>query len=233
MSDFNNEIEKAVERVKSSKNLDKILSNSYNANQSFKDYNNNLITKFLNSNSNKKKNSSKDLKNIKNSKIYNKNTIQTYSSNIPTSNNEKDELSNKKSFIERKNSLIKHSTKLEKKWKKIKWTQLFCRFRQSCLMSRYVNFIQHKREDIISEEMIIKYYLAIKKIKDFLINNYEITDTNNNINFSNEHNHNKKDDIDILKEEDIESIKLEDFESSFRKGKKFKRKRTKSNNFNP
>ena len=41
LSDFNNEIEKAVERVKSSKNLDKILSNSYNANQSF-NYNNNL-----------------------------------------------------------------------------------------------------------------------------------------------------------------------------------------------
>ena len=224
LSDFNNEIEKAVERIKSSKNLDKILSNSYNASQSF-NYNNNLITNSLNSN--KKKSLSKDLKkDIKNLKFYNKYTIQTYSSNIPTSNNDK------KSFIEKKNSLIKHSTKLEKKWKKIKWTQLFCRFRQSCLMSKYVSFIQHKREDIISEEMIIKYYLAIKKIKDFLINNYENSDNNNNINFSNEHNHNKKDDIEILKDEDIESIKLEDFESSYRKNKKIKRKNTKSNNFN-
>ena len=169
---------------------------------------------------------SKDLKNIKNLKIYNKYTIQTYSSNIPTSNNDK------KSFIEKKNSLIKHSTKLEKKWKKIKWTQLFCRFRQSCLMSKYVNFIQRKREDIISEEMIIKYYLAIKKIKDFLISNYDIFDTNNNINISIENNNNKKGDIEILKEEDIESINLEDFESSYRKNKKIKRKNTKSNNFN-
>ena len=225
LSDFNNEIEKAVERVKSSKNLDKILSNSFNANQSFRDYNKNLVTNSLNSN--KKKNSSQDLKkNIKNSKVYNKNTIQTYSSNIPTSNNDK------KSFIEKKNSLIKHSTKLEKKWKKIKWTQLFCRFRQSCLMSKYVNFIQNKREDIISEEMIIKYYLAIKKIKDFLISNYDIFDTNNNINISIENNNNKKGDIEILKEEDIESINLEDFESSYRKNKKIKRKNTKSNNFN-
>ena len=222
LSDFNNEIEKAVERIKSSKNLDKILSNSYNANQSF-NYNNNLTNSL---NSNKKKSLSKDLKNIKNLKIYNKYTIQTYSSNIPTSNNDK------KSFIEKKNSLIKHSTKLEKKWKKIKWTQLFCRFRQSCLMSKYVNFIQRKREDIISEEMIIKYYLAIKKIKDFLISNYEIFDTNNNINISIENNNNKKGDIEILKKEDIESINLEDFESSYRKNKKIKRKNTKSNNFN-
>ena len=216
LDDFNNEIEKAVERIKSSKNLDKILSNSYNASQSF-NYNNNLITNSLNSN--KKKSLSKDLKkDIKNLKFYNKYTIQTYSSNIPTSNNDK------KSFIEKKNTLNQRSTKLEKKWKKIKWTQLFCRFRQSCLMSKYVSFIQHKREDIISEEMIIKYYLAIKKIKDFLISNYEIFDTNNNINISNENNNNKK--------EDIESIKLEDLESSYRKNKKIKRKNTKSNNFN-
>ena len=131
-----------------------------------------------------------------------------------------------------KNSLIQRSTKLEKKWKKIKWTQLFCRFRQSCLMSKYVSFIQHKREDIISEEMIIKYYLAIKKIKDFLISNYEIFDTNNNINISNENNNNKKEGVEILKDEDIESIKLEDLESSYRKNKKIKRKNTKSNNFN-
>jgi hypothetical protein len=224
LSDFNNEIEKAVERIKSSKNLDKILSNSSNANQSFKNYNRNLVTNSLNSN--KKKSLSKDLKNIKNLKIYNKYTIQTYSSNIPTSNNDK------KSFIEKKNTLNQRSTKLEKKWKKIKWTQLFCRFRQSCLMSKYVSFIQHKREDIISEEMIIKYYLAIKKIKDFLISNYEIFDTNNNINISNENNNNKKEDIEILKDEDIESIKLEDLESSYRKNKKIKRKNTKSNNFN-
>ena len=235
LSDFNNEIEKAVERVKSKKNLNKILSsNSYNVNQSFKDFNNNLVTNSLNSNSNSnRKKSSKDLKkNIKTSKIYNKNTIQTYSSNIPTSNNEKDELNNKKIFIERKNSIIQRTTKLEKKWKKIKWTQLFCRFRQSCLMSKYVSFIQHKREDIISEEMIIKYYLAIKKIKDFLISNYEISDTNNNINISSNENNNKKEDIEILKEEDIESINLEDFENSFKKNKKIKRKNTKSNNFN-
>ena len=99
-------------------------------------------------------------------------------------------------------------------------------------MSKYVNFIQRKREDIISEEMIIKYYLAIKKIKDFLISNYEIFDTNNNINISIENNNNKKGDIEILKEEDIESINLEDFESSYRKNKKIKRKNTKSNNFN-
>ena len=45
------------------KNLDKILSNSYNANQSFKDYNNNLITNSLNSN---KKSLSKDYKGLSN-----------------------------------------------------------------------------------------------------------------------------------------------------------------------
>ena len=233
LSDFNNEIEKAVERIKSSNNLNKILSTSYNGNQSFKDLSNNnkkdLVSNSLNlrrMNSKKEsKRSNQTLKVI----TYNKNFL-TNSSNIPSSNNEKEELNNMKTIIERKNTLNNRTTKLEKKWKKIKWTQLFCRFRQSCLMSKYVTFIQNKREDIISEEMIIKFYLAIKKIKDFLVINYDNNLDDNNIYNSND---NKKGDIDMLKEEDeIESINLDDIENSFRKNKKIKRKNTKSNNFN-
>ena len=242
LSDFNNEIEKAVERVKSSKNLNKILSTSfYNGNQSFKDNDinknninnkNNLVPNSLNirrMNSRKEsKKSNQTLKII----TYNKNFL-TNSSNIPSSNNEKEELNNVKTLIERKNTLDKRTTKLEEKWKKIKWTQLFCRFRQPCLMSKYVTFIQTKREDIISEEMIIKFYLSIKKIKDFLIINYDNNFDENNI--YNNTNDNKKGnlaEIEMLKEEDeIESINLDDIENSFRKSKKL-RKRTKSNNFN-
>jgi len=229
LSDFNNEIEKAVERIKSSNNLNKVLSTSYTGNQSFKDLSNNNNKNNLSLNL-KRMNSKKESKRgIPKVITYNKNFL-TNSSNIPSSNNEKEELNNMKTIIERKNTLNNRTTKLEKKWKKIKWTQLFCRFRQSCLMSKYVTFIQNKREDIISEEMIIKFYLAIKKIKDFLVINYDNNLDDNNIYNSND---NKKRDIDMLKEEDeIESINLDDIENSFGKNKKLKRKNTKSNNFN-
>ena len=241
LSDFNNEIEKAVERVKSSNNLNKILSTSfYNGNQSFKDNNtnnnnnkNNLTPNSLNIRRMSSKKESKKSNQAIRIITYNKNFL-TNSSNIPSSNNEKEELNNVKNLIERKNTLNKRTTKLEKKWKKIKWTQLFCRFRQPCLMSKYVTFIQTKREDIISEEMIIKFYLSIKKIKDFLIINYDNNNFDEN-NIYNNTNDNKKGnlaEIEMLKEEDeIESINLDDIENSFRKSKKL-RKKTKSNNFN-
>ena len=228
LSDFNNEIEKAVERVKSSNNINKNLSTSLNGNHSFvnkKDFASNSFNLKRMSSKKESKKTNQSLKII----TYNKNLL-TNSSNVPSSNNEKEELNNMKTLIERKNTLNNRTTKLEKKWKKIKWTQLFCRFRQSCLMSKYVTFIQNKRENIISEEMIIKFYLSIKKIKDFLVIYYDNNLDDNNIYNSND---NKKGDGEILKDEyEIESINLEDLENSFKKNKKLKRKNTKSNNFN-
>ena len=229
--DFNNEIEKAVIRIKETSNLNKILSisYSYNGNQNKINNDNNFIANSFN------KKNEKNIKINQVSKvfIYNKKSIPINNSNIPTSNNntEQDELNTIAKMNKRKISLNTRSTKLEKKWKKIKWTHLFCRFRQTCLMSKYVSFIQKKREDIISEEMIIKYYLAIKKIKDYLITDYE-TNLKNNNNYSSKNINYKNDNIEILKEEDdIESINIDDFEQNYKMPKK-KRKSSKSNNFN-
>ena len=227
--DFNNEIEKAVIRIKETSNLNKILSISYyyNGNQNkINNNNNNFIANSLN----KKNENNIKLNKVSKVFIYNKKSIPINNSNIPTSNNntEQDELNTITKINKRKNSLNNRSTKLEKKWKKIKWTHLFCRFRQTCLMSKYVSFIQKKREDIISEEMIIKYYLAIKKIKDYLITDYETNSKNNNNSYKNMNYKNTN--IEILKEEDdIESINIEDFEQNYQKKK---RKNIKSNNFN-
>ena len=227
LDDFNNEIEKAVIRIKETSNINKILSISYSYNGNPKNNNNSFINNSLN-----KKNENNVKINNKVSKvfIYNKKSIPINISNIPTSNNntEQDQLNNI-TKINKRNSLNTLSTKLEKKWKKIKWNELFCRFRQTCLMSKYVNFIQKKREDIISEEMIIKYYLSIKKIKDYLICDFEINSKKNN-NYSLKNLNNKNTNIEILKEEDdIESINISDFEQNY---KKKRRKNIKSNNFN-
>ena len=232
--DFNNEIEKAVIRIKETSNINKILSisYSYNGNQNKKNNNNSFIINSLNK-KNENENSIKINNKVSKVFIYNKKFNPINISNIPTSNNntEQDELNNITKINKRKNSLNNRSTKLEKKWKKIKWNELFCRFRQTCLMSKYVNFIQQKREDIISEEMIIKYYLAIKKIKDYLISNFEMNSKkNNNYSFKNISNNNAN--IEILKEEDdIESINISDFEQNHKIQKK-RRKNIKSNNFN-
>jgi hypothetical protein len=58
-----------------------------------------------------------------------------------------------------------------------------------CLRKEYVNYINNKREKIISEEMMLKYYFAIKKVKENLIASanakiYETSNANNNINNS-------------------------------------------------
>ena len=58
-----------------------------------------------------------------------------------------------------------------------------------CLRKEYVNYINNKREKIISEEMMLKYYFAIKKVKENLIASanaklYETSNANNNNNNS-------------------------------------------------
>jgi hypothetical protein len=80
-------------------------------------------------------------------------------------------------------------TNLEKRFQKIKWHQLLCRFKMDCLRKEYVNYINNKREKIISEEMMLKYYFAIKKVKENLIASanaklFETSNANNNINNS-------------------------------------------------
>ena len=42
--------------------------------------------------------------------------------------------------------------------------------------SEYINFIKNQREKIISEEMIIKFYINIQKTKQFIL----INDKNKN-----------------------------------------------------
>ena len=75
-------------------------------------------------------------------------------------------------------------TNLEKKFQKIKWHHLLCRFKMDCLRKDYVNYINEKREKIISEEMMLKYYFAIKKVKENLIAsaNAKLFETSNNNN---------------------------------------------------
>ena len=62
-------------------------------------------------------------------------------------------------------------TELENKFRKIGWCEALCGVKFKYKQSEYINFIKNQREKIISEEMIIKFYINIQKTKQFILIN--------------------------------------------------------------
>ena len=116
-----------------------------------------------------------ELNNFK--KLNSKNTFDT--KNVKNNNFINDE-SNTPAFF--KNI----DTELENKFRKIGWCEALCGLKFNYKHSEYINFIKNEREKIISEEMIIKFYINIQKTKQFILindkNKSEIFTTNKKIN---------------------------------------------------
>ena len=109
-----------------------------------------------------------ELNNYKNfDKFNSKNTFN--SMNIKNNNFINDE-SNTPAFFK------KIDTELEHKFRKIGWCEALCGLKFKYKQSEYINFIKNQREKIISEEMIIKFYINITKTKQFIL----LNDKNNN-----------------------------------------------------
>ena len=185
--DFNKEIGK---NVKKTKNFRRLISFNYKINNSkvikdinLKNNNNNNLNHIpINSTSNIYKKSYNKQPNEKNTS--NKTKIKTIS------------------LIEQNE--FQSQTNLEKKFQKINWCDLLCRFKLKILSNNYVNYIREKREKILSEEMFLKFYFSIKKMKDLILNNdpNSINNSlyNNNYNYSNSLNDiNKKNSIKTYK----------------------------------
>ena len=79
-------------------------------------------------------------------------------------------------------------TEIEKEFKKITWYEALCgtKFLNKNI---YINFIKNKRIKILSEESILKFYINISKIKEFMFVNNE--PLNNNEPLKNNNNSNK------------------------------------------
>ena len=101
-----------------------------------------------------------ELNNFK--KLNSKNTFDTR--NVKNNNFINDE-SNTPAFF--KNI----DTELENKFRKIGWCEALCGVKFKYKQSEYINFIKNQREKIISEEMIIKFYINIQKTKQFILIN--------------------------------------------------------------
>ena len=167
--DFNKEIEKNVIK---NKGLRRMMSFNYNNSNNI-NYGNNKKhrTKFI---------TRKNMSTSMNSILNFESPLKSSERNLEKKNNPK---------IKRVPTEISQ-TNLEKKFQKIKWNQLLCRFKMDCLRKEYVNYINDKREKIISEEMMLKYYFAIKKVKENLIAsaNAKLFELNNNGNNNNNNN---------------------------------------------
>ena len=164
--DFNKEIEKNVVK---NKGLRRMLSFNYNNSLNLSNNKNNR-TKFI----------------VRKNYFSSSNSILNFDPQIKSSERNLEKKNNPK--VPRVPTEISQ-TNLEKKFQKIKWHQLLCRFKMDCLRKEYVNYINNKREKIISEEMMLKYYFAIKKVKENLIASanaklYETSNANNNNNNS-------------------------------------------------
>ncbi len=101
-----------------------------------------------------------ELNNFK--KLNSKNTFNT--KNVKNNNFINDE-SNTPAFFK------KIDTELENKFRQIGWCEALCGVKFKYKQSEYINFIKNQREKIISEEMIIKFYINIQKIKQFILIN--------------------------------------------------------------
>jgi hypothetical protein len=111
-------------------------------------------------------------------------------------------------------------TEIEKEFKKITWYEALCGTK--CLKKNiYINFIKNKRIKILSEESILKFYINISKIKEFMFVNNE--PFNNNDNFgSNKNNDNtiKLNNVNCF-EENISNQILKENENNY-KSSRFK-----------
>ena len=58
-------------------------------------------------------------------------------------------------------------TSMEKSYKKINRYELLFNVKLKCNINKYIFYLIKQREKIISEEMMIKNYLTIKKLKQF------------------------------------------------------------------
>ena len=164
--DFNKEIGK---NVKKTKNFRRLISFNYKINNS-------KMIKDINLN--KKKN---------NNPMNTETNIYKKTSNKLTEKNPSNKMKLKSISVIDQNE-FQSQTNLEKKFQKIYWFDLLCRFKLKILSNNYVNYIREKREKILSEEMILKFYFSIKKMK-FLILNNDPNSINNSL-FNNNYNNN-------------------------------------------
>ena len=164
--DFNKEIGK---NVKKTKNFRRLISFNYKINNS-------KMIKDINLN--KKKN---------NNPMNTETNIYKKTSNKLTEKNPSNKMKLKSISVIDQNK-FQSQTNLEKKFQKISWCDLLCRFKLRILSNNYVNYIREKREKILSEEMILKFYFSIKKMK-FLILNNDPNSINNSL-FNNNYNNN-------------------------------------------
>ena len=78
-------------------------------------------------------------------------------------------LSPRKPRCSKKSKISKIQTSMEKSYKKINRYELLFNVKLKCNKNKYISYLINQREKIISEEMMIKNYLTIKKIKQFFL----------------------------------------------------------------
>ena len=140
--DFNEEIEKKVEKSKTEQNLNFNIKKQLSRNNS--------INQFLDT----------PTKNILNLNNNNKNKNKTF------------KRSNSKISICNNN----YQTKIEKSYQEVKWSDLIFNVKLKCNENKYIKYLVEQRERIISEEMMLKNYLQIKKLREAIVG---IADNNN------------------------------------------------------
>ena len=148
ISDFNYEIEKKVMKYKNSKNFNSEESNKGSLiNSPTLKINNYLMSPV-------------------NKIMKNKNTETNSEFNLIQNNTN----NNLKNINTEKFKIINTITKIEQSFRKIKRFELLFGFRMKCMKNNYLSFLINKREKIISEENLIKYYITLKKIKEIIVN---------------------------------------------------------------
>ena len=155
IQDFNEEIEKKVEKSKTEQNL------NFNIKKQFS--RNNSINQFLET-------PTKNLLNV----INNNNNNNNNSNNKNNFNKKMFKRSNSKISIVNNN----YQTKIEKSYQEVKWSELIFNVKLKCNENKYIKYLVEQRERIISEEMMLKNYLQIKKLREAIVG---IAENNNNI----------------------------------------------------
>ena len=158
--DFNKEIGK---NVKKTKNFRRLISFNYKINNS-------KIIKDINLKNNKNNNNNNNNNNNLNHIPINSSSNIYKKSNQPNEKNSSNKTKIKTISLIDQNE-FQSQTNLEKKFQKVYWFDLLCRFKLKILSNNYVNYIREKREKILSEEMFLKFYFSIKKMKDLILNN--------------------------------------------------------------
>ena len=115
---------------------------------------------------------------------------------------------NKNKNFKRSNSKISicnnnYLTKIEKSFQEVKWTDLIFNVKLKCNENKYIKYLVEQRERIISEEMLLKNYLQIKKLREAIVG---VAENNNN---------------NIIKE-DIINLNKNDFNFGLKKRRSFK-----------